>query len=354
MVKKMPKIVQSKPQVVNTMKRVKEEIVRFACPENTIGIGESQELQLYEGAGADYYTVRIGEGVELLALGTDSFYQDDGGTPPVIDSYLDELVVQDWNGSEWNKFHIVPEQYSLVNSNELPFNNPMNFERKMMSWGYKSFLTSSTDVAPTLKLPEGDKLRIFVRNSTNSASALDLTNETIKIPTSAIVRRYLAGSNIDYKHFDQYDGGIKSTKRYYNDYQTLAITDLGQYTDAWNLTIIRNEAYKFFQAGVVSINPRASTQVNAKILIDDPLTEYNKYWVAPGYNHLPFTDTYSIYEPIAGGVDAHAEIEKTHRFAPTIDIIKNRNKDLKLKVRDNGTTKAENLVTRFYGVRYIL
>jgi hypothetical protein len=359
----MAKIVQSQPKVVNTQKRVKEEIVRFYTnptnlpTPNNILPGQNIEMELFPGSGATYYTVRTGEGVELLALGIKP--EATVGVGPTY-GWMDELTVQDWNSAEWNKFSIVPEERSLQNSNELPFSNALNFERKMMSWGFKSFLTSSTDIAPTLKMPEGDRLRLFARASPNGTA-----NVTVSVgrgafnPAYAVVRRYLPGSNIDYKHFDQYDGGIKSTKRYYNDYQQLATTAPGQYTDAWTLTIIRNEAYKFFSAGIYGFGANATltpatTQLEGKIIIDDPMTEYNKYFVKPMFNNLPFVDTYSVYEPIVAGLDTFQNIEKVHRFAPTIDIVKNRNKDLKVKVNDDGTARALNVITRLAGVRYIL
>jgi len=344
----MAEVVQNKPKVVNTMKRVKEEIVRFDIPTadlgGTLGAGDDLELQLWQGSGADYYTVRIGEGMELLSLGTKSFEDGTG--------WIEELFVQDFNGSEWNRFFVMPEEVTLASSNELPFNRRCNFERLMMSWGYKSFLTSNKDIAPTLKMPEGDRLRVFIKaDDTNGVTwpAAGPAN-----PTVAIARRYLPGSDIDYKHFDQYDGGIKSTKRYYSDFQVLANSGAGNYEIAWDLTIIRNEAYKFFQAGVVgSVAADRANLVEAKIMIDDPLTEYNKYFVNPAYNVLPWVNTYQTYVDPAAAAPYHELIETTHRFAPTIDVIKNRNKNLTLYVKDGGVA-ATNVVSRFYGIRYIL
>jgi hypothetical protein len=337
-------VVQAKPQIINTMKRVKEEIIRYDSPAHSYAAGEIQEMELFQGSGMTYYTVRIGEGIELLALGTKNRY--------TAGDYFDQLKVQDFNGSEWNKFYISPTEFTRQASNELPFNRMVNFERLMMSWGYKSFLSTNKDIAPTLKMSEGDKLRLFLRNS---PSAFDISAVTApRVPTCAVVRRYLPGSDIDYKHFDQYDGGIKSTKRYYTDYQQLATTTAGTDTTAWELQIIRNEAYKFFQAGVLgSAYGDAANLVQGKIMIDDPLTEYNKYFLNPTYNNLPFMDTSALYVDIAAAADYTHLIEQTHRFAPTIDILKNRNKDLKMYVRDNGVA-ATKVVTRFFGIRYIL
>jgi hypothetical protein len=338
-------VVQAKPKIVNTMKRVKEEIIRYNCPAGTYAVGQNVEQELYPGSGMTYYTVRIGEGIELLGLGTNNEYVAVGP------EYFDQLTVQDFNGSEWNKFYVVPTEHTLQSSNELPFNRMVNFERMMMSWGYKSFLSTNKDIAPTLKMPEGDKLRVFLRNGPTTPKTILATDI---VPTVAVVRRYLPGSDIDYKHFDQYDGGIKSTKRFYNDFQRLATTVAGTDTLAWDLTIIRNEAYKFFQAGVLGEDSAVATNlVQGRIMIDDPLTEYNKYFVNPAYNNLPFTDTNRIYLPILAGVDAVTNIEQTHRFAPTIDVLKNRNKDLRLYVRDNGVA-ATNVISRFYGIRYVL
>lgn len=345
-------VVQAQPKVVNTAKRVKEEIIRWDSPIHNYAVGEIVEQELFQGSGMTYYTVRIGEGVELLSLGTankaGATWQT-GGTIPGF-THFDQLIVQDFNGAEWNKFHIVPTEQTAQASNTLPFNRMVNFERQMMSWGYKSFLSTNKDIAPTLKLPEGDKLRVFLRNS--QTGAFNITGTSPRVPTCAITRRYLPGSDIDYKHFDQYDGGIRSQKRYYEDYQTISATTPGTDTEAWNLTIIRNEAYKFFQAGVLGASSSTATNlVGAKIMIDDPLTEYNKYYVSSIANNLPFTDTYANYVP--GTTPAITYHDQTHRFAPTIDVLKNRNKDLKMYIRDNGTN-AGIVTTRFYGIRYIL
>jgi hypothetical protein len=344
-------VVQAKPQIINTMKRVKEEIIRYDSPAHAYAAGEQQEMELFQGSGMTYYTVRIGEGIELLALGTKSKYTKVSAGDAA--HFFDRLTVQDFNGSEWNKFYIVPTERTQQASNELPFTRLVNFERLMMSWGYKSFLSTNKDIAPTLKMSEGDKLRLFLRN--NAGATFDISGVAApRVPTVAVVRRFLPGSDIDYKHFDQYDGGIKSTKRYYTDYQPLTTTTAGTDTEAWNLTIIRNEAYKFFQAGVLASDPTTAARlIQGKIMIDDPLTEYNKYYLNPTYNNLPFCDTHSLYQDPTAGAAYINQIEQTHRFAPTIDVLKNRNKDLKLYVRDNGNAAA-NIVSRFYGIRYIL
>ena len=326
----------SRPRVINTQKKVKEEIIRFEYP-NAIASGEEVEMTLFNGSGATYYTVRNGEGVELLSLGINT---------PAGGKYL---RVRDRDNTQWNEFFVKDYADTSMSSNELPFHNRLNFEQMMMSWGYKSFLSSSTDsIAPTLKLPDGDRLRLFLE------SDAAITSGTT-IPAVAIVRRYLAGSDVNYKHFNTYDGGLRSNKRYWNNTQELATTVAGTWTTAWEEQYLRNEAYKYFQGGIQTLDAtNAAHLIEAKIMIDDPQTEYNKYYINPSYNVLPWTRTYTVPDLNSTATDTiHTLDVQTHRFAPTIDVLHNRNKDLKVNVKDDGTAVTD-IYTRMYGVRYIL
>lgn len=326
----------SKPRVLNTQKKVREEIIRYKY-DAAITAGDEAEMELYNGAGSTYYTVKIGEGVELLSLGINT---------PAGGKWL---TVRDRDNTEWNKFFVKDYADTSMSSNELPFHNRLDFERLMMFWGYSSFLSGSSEsIAPTLKLPEGDRLRLFL--TTDAA----ITSGT-SIPAVAIVRRYLAGSDINYKHFNTYDGGLRSNKRYWNNTQELSSSTAGQWTTAWYEQIIRNEAYKYFQGGIQTLDgTNGSHLVEAKIMIDDPLYEYNKYYINPSYNVLPWTRTYTVPDLNSTSTDTvHTLDVRTHRFAPTIDVIKNRNKDLTVKVKDDGTAVSD-IYTRMYGVRYIL
>jgi hypothetical protein len=220
-----------------------------------------------------------------------------------------------------------------------------------MSWGFKSFLSSLEAMASTLKLPEGDELNIAIQ--ANAAGNIVAGQNR----TFAVTRRYLPGSDVDYRHFNEYNGGLKSNNKFYNEHQYLATTVVNQWTQAWRLQIIRNEAYKIFTGGVLpdvvnlAVTPQVSHLVESKILIDDPLWEYNKYFTNHEYNNLPFIDSNSTY---SNGLVAAAypwKLEKKHRFTPTIDVLKNRNRDLTVYVKDDGN-HALRLYTVMTGVKF--
>jgi hypothetical protein len=342
-VAKPGEVVKSTTKVVNSTKRVKEEIIRYEYATGTYNItaGTEVELYTYGGTPGDRHDVRIGECEELLSLGID----------PALDgaNYIDQLRVTDRDSSEWNSFLTIPAGLRM-NANQLPFNSALNYEKQLMSWGYRSFLSSPVDLASTLKYPEGDQLRLFIR--ANAAGNITAGNNR----TFAVVRRYLAGSDVDYRHFNQYDGGLKSNKRYYNDVQLLATTVVNQWVQSWRLQILRNEAYKFFEGGVLpdvalATAAMVSRLVEAKVLIDDPMTEYNKYFVNHNYNLLPFVNSAFVYSDGSVATAWEWPLEKKHRFAPTIDILKDRNKDLTIYVRDDGVASV-NVYTGMQGVKY--
>jgi hypothetical protein len=336
-------------KVVNSMKRVREEMLRWEWDAAVKTINSGTEVELYEfnGTPGDQHEIRIGECEELLSLGIEPAFDAGGPT----NYYLEQLRVFDRDGSEWNKFLTIPA-LTRMNANQLPFNSSMNFERMMMSWGFKSFLSSPDALASTLKLPEGDRLRLGI--TANSAGDIVTGNNR----TFGVVRRYLPGSDVDYRHFNEYDGGLKSNKRYYNDVQYLATTIANQWVQAWRLQIIRNEAYKFFQGGILpDVNlasaAMASHLAQAKVMIDDPLTEYNKYFVNHNYNSLPFNNSNHTYSDGSVATPWAWQIERMHRFSPTVDILKNRNKDLTMYVMDDGTL-ATDVYTAMIGIKYQL
>lgn len=341
----MAEVIKSTTKVVASMKRVKEEILRYQYEAAThnIAAGVERELYSYGGTPGDRHDVRIGECEELLAFGIDPAYHAATG------GFIDQLRATDRDGSEWNKFLTIPALVRM-NANQLPFNSQLNFERQMMSWGYRSFLSSPIDLAATWKLPEGDDYRFLIH--ANAAGAVNSGNNR----AFAVVRRYLAGSDVDFRHFNQYDGGLKSNKRYYNDVQYLATTVVNQQVQAWRLQILRNEAYKFFQGGVLPdvtyTYAKTSHLLEARIMIDDPMTEYNKYFVNHNYNILPFVNSSFIFADSNGaGAPDIWPLERMHRFAPTIDILKNRNKDLTVYVQDDGVVATE-IYVNMIGVKY--
>lgn len=326
--------VKSRTKIRNASKRVKEEVVRYTT-DAVINAGTRSEAYLLGGAAP--YEVKIGECVELLELG---IYPDVA---------INQTRVFDRDGSEWNRFY-TPAEAAVPNGNQLPFNQKMNFERLQMSWGYKSFLSAYSDLAPTLKLAEGDRLRIDVQVGAAPTAVVS--------PIGGILRRYLPGSKVDYRHFNQTDGGLKSYKRFYNDYQTTATTVANVDTQLWQLPVLRNEAYKFFQGGIradldVSAAAMTSHLTQARIMIDDPKWRYNDYYANSHYNDLPFKTVSNIYvDPALLGPYSWS-LDRIHRFAPTVDIVKNRNKDLTIYGRDDGTP-ATDIVTVMMGTKYEL
>ena len=339
--------IKSTTKVVNSQKRVREEVIRweYDAAAHNITAGTEVEMYLYGGSPGDRHEVRIGECEEFLKLGINPAY--DTGAP--TNFYIDTMRIFDRDSSEWNKFLAIPA-LTRMNANQLPFNNALNFERLAMSWGYKSYLSSPNALAPTLKFPEGDQLRLGI--TANLAGNITAgTNRTY-----GIVRRFLAGSDVDYRHFNECDGGLKSNKRFYNDVQYLSATVVSAWVQSWRLQIIRNEAYKFYQGGVlpdVKLGTAAmvSYLLEAKILIDDPQTEFNKYFVNHNYNCLPFADSTHSYSDGSVNTPWAWKTERQHRFSPTIDILKNRNKDLTVYVKDDGT-QATKIYTVLTGLKY--
>jgi hypothetical protein len=323
---------RSKPKVVSAQKKVKEHVVRFQS-DGAISANAEDELYPFEGSsGNPVYEAPNGEGIELIAMGINTV------------ANLDFHRITDKDGTEWNKFLT----QNTVGYNEMPMNQMYHFEHLMRSWGFGGFLSPKGrqgSVAPTLKLSEGDEIRVYANAGASAVTSAHYG--------AAIVRRYLQGSEVDYRHFNYYDGGLKSQKWFYNDYQKLTATTAGQWTQAWILQVLRNEGYKFFTGGVLSV----TNLVEARINIDYPTTEYNKYFVAPTYNQLPYVNTYALntgYDPTATAeITRTSWIDTMHRFIPTIDILKNRNKDLRVYLKDGGS-QASTIYTRMIGVKYNL
>jgi hypothetical protein len=323
---------RSTTRVVSRKKKVKEEIIRLET-DGAIGANAEEQMYPYGGSsGQPSYEVRIGEAAELIALGIHTV------------ANMEYARIHDKDKTEWNQFLT----QNTIGNNALPFNHLEHFERRCMSWGYGSFLSAKgreQAIAPTLKVAEGDEINVEIGAG---ASAITSANYGVMV-----VRRYLSGSNIDYKHFNKYDGGLASNKYFYNLYNKLAATTAGSWTAGWLKEIIRNEGYKFFTGGVIP----TTNLVEAKVIIDDPTTEYNKYFVNSSYNQLPYVDTYALdtgYDPTAtASVSRTGWISKMHRFIPTIDILKNRNKDLTIYLKDSGT-QATNVYHRLLGVKFLL
>ena len=341
-------VVKTATKVVNSMKRVREEIVRFQYAAATYNILSGTEVEMYTfgGTPGDRHEVRIGECEELVSIGYDPAFN----TANPTNYYMDHLRVYDRDDSEWVNFLTFPN-YTRMNGNQLPFNNALNFERQMMSWGFKSFLSSLEAIASTLKLPEGDQLNIGIQAAATGNNVVLGNNRA-----TAIMRRYLPGSDVDYRHFNEYNGGLKSNNKYYNEVQLLAASVANQWTQSWRLQIIRNEAYKIFTGGVLpnvalATAAQVSHLVEAKILIDDPLWEYNKYFVNHHYNNMPFVDSNAVYGDGNVATPWVWKLEKKNRFTPTIDILKNRNRDLTVYVRDDGTPDT-NIYTAMTGVKF--
>lgn len=340
--------VKSQTKIVNSAKRVREQLLRWEWDANTNNITAGTSVELYElnGSPGDKHDVRIGECEEVLEVGIEPAF-DSIATPAA--NYIDEMRLFDKDGSQWNRFLTI-HPFTRMNANQLPFNSAKNFENEMMTWGYKSFLNSAKSLAPTWKLPEGDEQRIEI-TANGAGNITDGYNRTF-----GVNRRYLPGSDVDYKHFNQYDGGLKSNKTYYNDVQYLATTVTNQWTQSWNLALNRNEGYKFFQGGVLPDVDRSAADltshlVESKLMIDDPQWEYNKYFVNHNYNNLPFVNSSSIYSDGSIATAWVHDVERMHRFTPTVDVLKNRNKSLTMYLQDDGVA-ATDTYTHMTGVKY--
>lgn len=332
------KPIQTPTQVVPAVKKVKEEIYRFTyvTPGGGVAAGTEFDYYPFESAAGQHYDIRIGECGELIAMGIE----------PVTG--LGETRIRNRDNTRWNTFYTSPG----LNANQLPFNMPQRFEQKAMSWGYRSILHHDKDLAPTLKLPEGDQMRI---SGVADAAGGGIAGATT-IYGCAVMRRYLYGSQVNYKGFDQYDGGLKSQKQYYNDWQYLATTLLGQWTTSWQLQLLRNECYKFFNVGILPdhMDPTgaACRLQQARLMIDQPTILFNSYYVNRTRNTLPFVSTHNMYMNAAFVGDYYQNIENEHRLIPTVDIVKDTNKDLTMQVRDDGVGAAVPVITRFTGVKY--
>lgn len=360
-------------KVVSRQKLVKEEIVRFTA---TVPIAAGVEVEAFPfggSAGEATFEARIGECAELLAAGV---------TPSIG---MERTRFIDRNQTEWNRF-ITKRSTSVVLAaptlaevnndafdfgiNELPINILHHFEKEMLSWGFASFLSEGVkmkqaNAAPTWKIPEGDQIRTLIQ-ATDVAFDADAKGVAAAPSGILIVRRYLAGSAVDYKHFDNYDGGLKSNKYYWQDPQRLATTIKGQFTRSWFLQLIKNEGYKFFTGGVAQAGDAGPVDtrnlVSSRIVIDDPTTTYNNYFVAQTFNQLPFIDTWAYNREQSSLADIPAVtntyktqlLDKVHRFIPTIDVLKNRNRDLSVFVQDTGGAVATKIYTKLTGVKYQL
>ena len=346
----MSSVVKS-PKASPVMKKnlVEEKIIRYTSSGST-GDGATEEAFRFGASAGDIFSVRSGECVELIQMGVKAV---DG---------LKSVTIKDDNETEWNTFYTAP----YYGANSLPFYQAVDFEKRLMSWGYNSFDSrhvrnivqgvmrgdrprddmKAANIAPTLKLPEGDKLKCYI--TAEPGSTIDEP-----VPIYFKVRRYKHGYPVAYSNFHEYDGGMASNKQYWEDFNILAATTDGKWVEAYQKQILKNEAFKFYSAGVLS----AANLLEAKINIDDGRVEKDKYYVHPEYNQLPFGEQYQVdtsYDPgETAPVEQFASIATMHRFRPTIDIVKDNNEDITVSVRDNGSS-ASDVVVRLLGVRHVL
>jgi hypothetical protein len=310
---------------------VKEEIIRLTT-DASITDGTEEMAYLHGGSTGQVYEVRTGECAELLALGNKA------------QSNQDYVRIVDKEGTQWNKFLT----HTDVGKNELPLNLLQGFEQLFMSWGYKSLLESTTTICPTLKVARGDEINTYV-----GASGGDISTAT---PIVYIIRRFMAGAKIEYNNFNLFDGGLASPRIYFSEYSKLATTTTSTWTQLYQKEVLKNEAYKFFSTGIWPgvLGGTAGNLEEAKIMIDDPEFEYNRYYVDPTYNQLPFVNTYEIdtsYDPtITASVTQSQVLEHMHRHAPTIDIKKDHNHDVRIWVKDDGTAET-NVVSVMKGIK---
>ena len=339
----MAKVIKSRVDVATKSKLVKEEVIRYQS-DGAVSANQTENMYKFEGTSGDVYEIRNGECAEILAIGTKT-----------VDN-LQHLKLLDRDKTEWNGFYGGDDLgVAKGQGNELPFHAPVNFERMMMSWGYRSFLQSDVDIAKTLKMPEGDEINMEIK-----AGAVAISDATDLNATIIVIRRYLSGSNVDYRHFNNYDGGLKSNKWFYSRiaegktaYQQA--TTPGAWTSAWYLQILKSEAYKIFSGGVHIGN--TVNLVQGKLVIDDPTYTYNSYFCNVNYNQLPFTDSAELDTSYvgsnAGSAVRTSHVYRMHRFSPTIDVMRDKNKDLTVYLKDNGTS-ATKTVTRLQGIKYLL
>lgn len=344
-----PKVRSPKASPVMNKNLVEEKVIRYVAPESELGAGQEVPAHQFEGSAGDIFEVRSGEAVELISLGVKA---RDG---------LHSVTVKDDDNTEWNTFYTGGE----YQQNTLPFYQSVNFEDRLLDWGYNSFDSKhvrnivqgvmkgdrprddlkAANIAPTLKLGEGDSLKVFVRAKPGESVDED-------VPIFAKIRRYKNGYPVDYSNFHEYDGGLESNKQYYEDYGEIDETEAGKWTPVYRKQVLKNEAFKFYSAGVWA----TPNLMQAKINIDDGRVEKDRYFTNPDYNQLPFVGQYEmedtnddVTEPTVHRLPIHS----MHRFRPTIDIVKDNNEDITLSVKDDGS-EASDVVARVLGVRHRL
>lgn len=348
---KGPKVQSPKANPRLKQNLVEEQIIRYTT-DGTIDSGDTEEAYLFGGNSGDTYEVKSGECVELVAMGV---YARDN---------LQSTAIKDEQNTEWNSFYTSNDYMG----NSLSYHDGLvNFEERLKGWGYNEFNSKyvrdivkgvlngnrprsdlrAANIAPTLKLSEGDNLKVFL-------TAKDTGSVDSEVPIVMKIRRYKNGYPVDYSNYHEYDGGLGSNKIYWEDWNTISSTTASQWEQIYKKQILKNEAYKFYTAGVL---PSANLK-EAKINIDDGRVEKDQYYVHPDYNQLPFTDQYEIdtsYDPTkTASVTSYTSIHDMHRFVPTIDIVKDNNEDLTVDVKDSGTPVATETPFRIAGIRHTL
>ena len=260
------------------------------------------------------YDVPIGEALEVLAVKAE----------PVPNQQSTEI--RNLNQREWNSY-ITNDG---INRNTLPFGKPYLFPRRY-----------------TLKMSEGDRIRIFVTPTAGSNFGTATGFYT------AVVRRYKSGSGVDYKNFDDFDGGLNSLAHYWEqNVFDVADTTTNTWSNAMLLDIVKNEAYYIMSAGVT---PTANLNTS-RIFIDDQIV-FNEYTTRTTANELPFVDTNYIdttFDPTLTAITAqNVNVEHMHRFNPVLKAVKNRNKNVRVQFLDSGTAAVDAL-TRWFGVKRII
>lgn len=314
---------------VKGIKTIKEDNFRLT-DDGTVAANSEEDMYEFGKTVSDQYKVKQEECIEVLKIGVQP------------DSHSSSIRGVDYEKQQWNVF----KTESGEGKNTLPFNIHKTFEEEMMDWGYRSYLSKigpNDSMAPTWKMSEGDTL--YVKQTADSIGISSGSRAVL------VTRRYKRGSTVDFKHFHQLDGGLKSIKKYHNDDQLLASTTTSTYTSAWTYSLLKNEMFKYLTVGVYSV----TNLVEAKIMVDNPEFQYNEYFVAPTYNQLPYVDTCNLdtgytWTTTAGTTSRTSLINQMIILTPSVDVVKGVNKTLDVLLKDGGSS-ASNSRVRFTGVR---
>lgn len=316
----------------------------------------SEEAITWEFNNLTFYEVDQGEAVELVELGIHQDYA------------VERCFVRNKDNMEWFQDGFITLGGSIGhNCTELPYGRRPDFTKILAPITPDSV----NRAAPTLKLPQGDYLRLIKRNSSTGEGLSASRTQAV-----AILRKYVAetpAEQLQVQNYDKQFGGLNSGAQLWHENGSLSTGVAATWTDVIDMTILKAELYAFNKIGMWFAPGMAAGEADKMRIFIDEQMEYNKYplpalAISPiaggtegdgvGQNMFPFND--GFYQISSGAIDpqlvARADyyIPNMYIFDKPLVVSRQYNKRMQLQWWSTVALATSNVpnYARMTGMRY--